>query len=85
MKHTSRTSVGNQSSGRRPPGFEEVPVVLHGDFHIEFFKLFCFVGDYGGPKDYVTEVSSSLDNLHNEEFDFQFQKQTSPFDGKCDF
>ena len=64
MKHTSRTSVRNQPSGRRPPGFEEVTVGVPGAFRIEFFKLFCFVGGRGSPKDYVTEVSSSLDDFH---------------------
>ena len=64
MKHMGRTSVGNQPSGCRPPGFGEVPVVLRGAFRIEFLNFFCFLGGYGGPKDYVTEVSSSLDNFH---------------------
>ena len=31
---------------------------------MEFFKLICFVGGQRGPKDYMTEVSSSLGNLH---------------------
>ena len=44
--------------GHRPTGFEGVPILLRGAFRIEFFKLFCFVGGQGSPKDYVTEVSS---------------------------
>ena len=51
-------------TSRQPPDFGEVPVGLRGAFHIEFFKLFCFVGGQGHPKDYVTEVSSSLGNFH---------------------
>ena len=64
MKHTSRTSAGSQPSGRRPPGFEGVPVALLGAFCIDVFNLICFVGGQGSPKDYVTEVSSSLVNFH---------------------
>ena len=59
-----------QSEGRRPPGFEGVPVALLGAACIAFFKPFCFVG---GPKDYVTEVSSYLGNFHW----ISFQKKVS--------
>ena len=51
MKHTSRTSVKNQPSGHRLPGFEGVPVALRGDYCIAFFKLISFVGGSGSPKD----------------------------------
>ena len=43
---------------RQPPGFEGVPVALHGAFCIAFFKLISFVGGRGGPKDHMTEVSN---------------------------
>ena len=64
MKYTGRTSVGNQPSGRRPPGFEEVPVALRRASCIAFFELIYFVGGQGGPKDYMKEVSSSSGNFH---------------------
>ena len=54
---------------RRPPGFDGVPVVLLGAACIAFFKL---LSGQGGPKYYVTEVSSYLGNFHiMKSFHFQ--------------
>ena len=55
---------GRRQEGRQPPGFEGVAVQLLGAFCIEFFKPICFVGGQGGPKEYVTVVSSSSDNFY---------------------
>ena len=74
---------------RRLPGFEEVPVTLRGASRIAFFKLISSVGGQGGPKDYVTEVSSSLNNFHIMDnfilLQCEFPNQTSPSSGICDF
>ena len=49
--------------GRQPSGLEEVPVVLHGASPIVFLELISFVCGRGGPKYYVTAISSSLGNF----------------------
>ena len=64
MECTGRTSVGMQPSGRRQPGFEGVPVALHGASYFAFFELISFVGGQGGPKENMKEVSSSSGNFH---------------------
>ena len=63
MKYTGRTSVRNQLSCCRPPGFEGVVVALHGAFCMEILKIIYFVGGEGGPIDYVTEISNLLGNF----------------------
>ena len=74
-KHTSRTSAGNQPSGRRPPGFEEEAVALRGAFCVGFFQLFSFVGGQGASKDYMKEVSSSSGNFHIMKNFFQISEK----------
>ena len=64
IKYIGRTSVRNQPSVRRPPGFKGVPVALHGASCFAFFDPISFENGQGGSIYYLEEVSSSLDNFH---------------------
>ena len=75
-----------QPEGRRPPGFEGVPVLLRGASCIAFFST-KFFWTWSMKSQRLCDKSFKLlgQLSYNEEFDFRFQKQASSFSGYGDF
>ena len=76
---------GGAPAGRRPPGFEEVPVSLLGAHFIAFFIFIFSAGSLGSLKDYVREVTSSSGRFHIMKFFLRFRKKASSDFGIGDF